>query len=74
MGICDSISDNFQNKATSTRANTLILNNDVIISNIGGNIYDVYKKIKILGEGSYGKVWLVRHETLGKEFALKIIK
>ena len=74
MGICDSKSNNFQNKPASNRADTLILNNDVIISNIGGNIDDVYKKIKILGEGSYGKVWLVRHETLGKEFALKIIK
>ena len=80
MGICESSNDkvqinqNTQNKAALNRNDTLILNNDVIISNMGGKIDDVYKIIKLLGEGSYGKVWLVQHEILGKEFALKIIK
>ena len=30
--------------------------------------------MKLLGEGSFGEVWLIRHKLLGKEFALKIIK
>ena len=83
MGICESsgntsqpsnIKNPNQIRTTLPGRDTLILNNDVIISNIGGHIDDVYKKIKLLGEGSYGKVWLVLHEKLGKEFALKIIK
>ena len=83
MGICESsgntsqssnIKNPNQNQTVLPKRDTLILNNGVIVSNIGGQIDDVYKKIKLLGEGSYGKVWLVLHEKLGKEFALKIIK
>ena len=80
MGLCESTSDaakisnRNQNKTTSNIKDTLILNNDVIISNKGRKIDDVYKIINLLGEGSYGKVWLVKHEMLEKEFALKIIK
>ena len=28
----------------------------------------------MLGEGSFGQVWLVRHKTFGTQFALKIIE
>ena len=80
MGICESssneaqISNQNQNTALTSRQDTLILNNDIIVSRTGGNIDDIYEKIKLLGEGSYGKVWLVKHKILGKLFALKIIK
>ena len=82
MGICESSSNEAQisnqnqnpNTAITSRQDTLILNNDIIVSRIGGNIDDIYEKIKLLGEGSYGKVWLVKHKILGKLFALKIIK
>lgn len=83
MGICESsgntsqhsnINNPNQNQSLLPKRDTLILNNGVIVSNIGGHTDDVYKKIKLLGEGGYGKVWLVQHEQLGKEFALKIIK
>lgn len=80
MGICESSNDKTTfanqtpNKVAINRQDTLILNNDVIISNIGRKIDDIYTPIKLLGEGSYGKVWLVKHDKLGKEFALKIIK
>ena len=82
MGICESSSNEAQisnqnqnpNTPITSRQDTLILNNDIIVSRIGGNIDDIYEKIKLLGEGSYGKVWLVKHKILGKLFALKIIK
>ena len=73
MGLCESTNKNTVS-SEPIRKDTLILNNDVLVSNVDGNIDQVYKKIKLLGEGSYGKVWLVRNEILKKEFALKIIK
>ena len=78
MGICESSSNesqisNNQNQ-NPPRQDTLMINNDIIISRSEGNIVDKYEKIKLLGEGSYGKVWLVKHKILQKLFALKIIK
>ena len=85
MGICESSSNSSQisnknknqNPTSSSqrqRQDTLMLNNDIIVSSSGGNIDDIYEKQKLLGEGSYGKVWLVKHKMLQKLFALKIIK
>ena len=54
--------------------NSLVLNNDVIVSDTHQDLLSVYEKVKLLGEGSFGEVWLVRHKLLGKEFALKIIE
>jgi serine/threonine protein kinase len=34
----------------------------------------IYKKIKIIGTGGYGEVWLVKNKSLNKNFAMKIIK
>ena len=51
-----------------------ILNNDVIVSDSGNNLENVYQKIKLIGEGGYGEVWQVRHKVLGKDFAMKIIE
>ena len=51
-----------------------ILNNEVIVSENKAGIEDNYIKEKMLGEGSFGQVWLARHKTFGKEFALKIIE
>jgi calcium-dependent protein kinase len=58
----------------SSNQSNLILSNDVIISDSGFNPETVYQKIKLLGEGSFGEVWQVRHKTLGKDFAMKIIE
>ena len=52
----------------------LVINNNVIVSESHSSIDANYEKIKLLGEGSFGEVWLVRHKLLGKEFALKIIE
>ena len=54
--------------------NSLVLNNDVIVSDTHQDLLSVYEKVKLLGEGSFGEIWLVRHKLLGKEFALKIIE
>ena len=38
-----------------------------------GNISDlkVYQRLRLLGAGGFGKVYLVRHETTRKKFAAK---
>ena len=62
---------------SSTNASShdkLILNNKVIVTETNQNLSNVYEKVKLLGEGAFGEVWLIRHKLLGKEFALKIIK
>ena len=53
---------------------SVILNNNVIVSDAHENLEEIYQKIKKLGEGAYGEVWLVKHKISGKEFALKIIE
>ena len=64
----------FPKSMNGQKADTLILNNDVIVSDLGANIENKYEKLKKLGEGAYGEVWKVRHKVLGKEFAMKIIE
>ena len=62
---------------SSTNASShdkLILNNKVIVTETNQNLSNVYEKVKLLGKGAFGEVWLIRHKLLGKEFALKIIK
>ena len=58
----------------SQNKNSLILNNDVIVSDSNENIEATYQKLKLLGKGSFGEVWLVQHKILGKQFAMKIIE
>ncbi len=57
-----------------TTRNSLVLNNDVIVSETNQNPETIYQKVKKLGEGSFGEVWQVRHKILGKDFAMKIIE
>ena len=51
-----------------------ILNNDVIVTDSGYNPEKIYEKIKLIGEGTFGEVWKVRHKILGKNYAMKIIE
>ena len=90
MGVCDSSEGQNQNNdlkpinpvnASSKYFSTepslnqdLILNNNVIVSESQTNIDNHYIREKMLGEGSFGEVWLVKHKELGTEFALKIIE
>jgi len=88
MGICETRNNNENNNPngvmkkqiskyftdkTTDNNNGLVLNNDVIVSDTHQNPERIYEKVKLLGEGSFGEVWLVKHNILGKEFAMKII-
>ena len=86
MGVCDSTNPNANQATSSTNGkyfiekqnleskNSLVLNNDVIVSDTHQDPEMLYEKIKRLGEGSFGEVWLVRNKLLGKEYAMKIIE
>ena len=90
MGVCDSTTPSnktaegkvssknpnkyFVEKPTLNSQNSLFLTNDVIVSDTNQNPELTYEKIKRLGEGSFGDVWLVRHKLLGKDYAMKIIE
>ena len=67
-------SSKYFSNTTQTNPDTLILNNNVIVSESSQSLEDIYQKEKLLGEGAFGEVWLVRHKISGKEFALKIIE
>ena len=85
MGLCESSNNKsdgaangtsnkyFYEKTNLTKQNTLVLNNDVIVSDTHQNPEIIYEKVKMLGEGSFGEVWLVKHKILNKEYAMKII-
>ena len=52
----------------------VLLTNDVIVSGNEINPEKIYLKTKVLGNGAFGEVWLVRHKDLERDFAMKIIK
>ena len=85
MGICESKNNQNQNPTiieplgqiptnNINTQNSLVLNNDVIVSDTNQDLEKVYEKIKKLGEGSFGDVWLVRHKITGKQSEMKIIE
>ena len=61
-------------RTNKNRHHSIILNNDILISKNESNPDLIYKKIKIIGKGSFGEVWLVKNRELNKQFAMKIIK
>ena len=63
----------FENTETK-KTDTPILDNNVIVSDTNHQIDETYQKVKRLGEGAFGEVWLVKHKLYGKEYALKIIE
>ena len=63
-----------KNTQNIIKSNQLALTNDVLISRNEINPEKIYNKIKILGTGAFGEVWLVKHKDLKKDFAMKLIK
>jgi calcium-dependent protein kinase len=66
--------NNYKQNNELSNQKSLVLNNDVIISETNQNPEQIYQKVKRLGEGSFGEVWQVRNNILGKDFAMKIIE
>ena len=64
----------FVEKPSLMTQSSLVLTNDVIVSDTHQNLDSVYDRVKKLGEGSFGEVWLIRHKLTGKDYAMKIIE
>ena len=64
----------FVENANLQTQNTLVLNNDVIVSDTHQDPEKLYEKVKLLGDGSFGEVWLVQNKILKKEYAMKVIE
>ena len=58
----------------SSKKQIVALNNDVIVSGNEINPEKIYIKTKLLGSGAFGEVWLVHHNDLDRDFAMKMIK
>ena len=50
------------------------LDSNVIIAGGDAEPEDIYSREKVIGKGSFGIVYLVKHRQLHKYFAMKIIK
>ena len=68
---------NKQNKTNSRSTNASRRNSDTS-SSYGGSAstvsMDDFRKIKVVGRGAYGKVYLVQHNYTDKIFAMKAVK
>ena len=62
------------NKVNKEKHNSVAITSDVIVSRSEVNPEHIYKKMKLLGRGGFGEVWLVTHKETHKDFAMKIIK
>lgn len=54
--------------------NSVKFDKDLLISEANKDPYEEYKEIKMLGEGSYGQIFLVNHKVIGATRAMKIIQ
>ena len=59
---------------TKSERNIVALDCNVYVSKGNLNPKDIYLKKKILGQGSFGTVYLVKHRQLYQYFAMKVIK
>ena len=58
----------------SLSTNKIAIDANLLVSRKTNNIKKNYKSTKILGQGSFGTVYLVKHKLLNNLFAIKIIK
>ena len=58
---------------SSTSPTKVVINTNLLVSRGTSNIKNNYKKLKIIGRGSFGKVYLVKNKLLNNLFAMKII-
>ena len=55
-------------------SNKVTIDTNLLVAKSSINIKNNYKRTRILGQGSFGTVYLVRHKQLNTYFAMKIIK
>jgi len=55
-------------------SNKVTLDTNLLVTRSTNDPKDSYKKAKILGQGSFGTVYLVKHKQINGYFAMKVIK
>ena len=63
-----------ESKLEDTSPNKVTLDTNLLVSKGTNSIKSNYKKAKVLGQGSFGIVYLVKHKLLNSSFAMKVIK
>ena len=63
-----------ESKLEDTSPNKVTLDTNLLVSKGTNSIKSNYKKVKVLGQGSFGTVYLVKHKLLNSSFAMKVIK
>ena len=65
---------NYKNKIKINTQNKVTIDTNLLVTKGTNNPNDNYKRTKILGQGSFGIVYLVKHKQLNCYFAMKVIK
>ena len=73
-GLSKNESETLKESKISKITNKVTLDTNLLVSKGMNNIKNNYKKAKVLGQGSFGIVYLVKHKQLNTYFAMKIIK
>jgi len=65
---------NYKNEIKINTQNKVTIDTNLLVTKGTNNPNDNYKRTKILGQGSFGIVYLVKHKQLNCYFAMKVIK
>jgi calcium-dependent protein kinase len=63
-----------ETKQDTQISNKVTLDTNLLVTRSTNDLKENYKKAKILGQGSFGTVYLVKHKLINGYFAMKVIK
>ena len=63
-----------QNNKNAENEEDILIYNDLLVSENKEEIMKYYIPLETIGQGSYGKVFKVRHRVTGKTYAIKMVK
>ena len=63
-----------KNEDNGLSPNKVAIDTNLLVSKGTDSIKNNYRRTKILGQGSFGTVFLVKHKLLNNFFAMKVIK
>jgi len=64
----------YESKTEFKKSSRITIDTNLLVTKGINNPRENYKRIKILGQGSFGTVFLVKHKLINNYFAMKVIK